>query len=180
MSRIGLKPVAIPANVKVAVTGRKVSVEGPLGKLEMEHRPEIEVRWDEQQKNVLISRKSDERLARSLHGLTRALINNMVKGVQTGYEKKLEIVGVGYLGSIKGDILALRLGFANEIKKKIPQGLQVTCPDQTHIVIKGCDKQLVGEFAAEVRSLRKPEPYKGKGVRYDGEHIKLKPGKAAT
>ena len=180
MSRIGAKPVPVPGNVKVVVAGRKVSVEGPLGKLEMEHRPEINVRWDDQAKVVLIGRKSDERLSRSLHGLTRALINNMVLGVVSGYEKRLEIVGVGYLGAIKGDILQLRLGYANEVQKKIPKGLQVTCPDQTHIVIKGCDKQLVGEFAAEVRSLRKPEPYKGKGVRYQGEHIKLKPGKAAT
>jgi large subunit ribosomal protein L6 len=104
----------------------------------------------------------------------------MVHGVVTGYEKRLEIVGVGYLGSLKGDTLSLRVGFANEVKKQVPKGLQVSCPDQTHIVIKGCDKQLVGEFAAELRSLRKPEPYKGKGVRYEGEHIKLKPGKAAT
>lgn len=180
MSRIGLKPIAVPNNVKVEVTGRKVSVEGPLGKLELEHRPEIEVRWDDAAKQLLVARRSDERMARSLHGLTRAMINNMVQGVVTGYEKRLEIVGVGYLGSLKGDILSLRLGYANEVHKKVPKGLQVTCPDQTHIVIKGCDKQLVGEFAAEVRSLRKPEPYKGKGVRYQGEHIKLKPGKAAT
>jgi large subunit ribosomal protein L6 len=180
MSRIGVKPVSVPGNVKVAVAGRKVQVEGPLGKLEMEHRPEVEVRWDDKARQLVVSRRSEERLARSLHGLTRALINNMVKGVLTGYEKRLEIVGVGYLGSIKGDTLSLRLGFANEVKKKVPTGLQVTCPDQTHIVVKGCDKQLVGEFAAEVRSLRKPEPYKGKGVRYDGEHVKLKPGKAAT
>lgn len=180
MSRIGLKPVPVPGNVKVGVEGRKVSVQGPLGKLEMEHRPEIEVKFDEQNKQLVVSRHSEERLARSLHGLTRALIGNMVTGVVTGYEKRLEIVGVGYLGSIKGDTLSLRLGYANEIKKKIPKELKVTCPDQTHIVIQGCDKQLVGEFAAEVRSLRKPEPYKGKGVRYVGEHIKLKPGKAAT
>lgn len=180
MSRIGLKPVPVPGNVKVAVAGRKVSVEGPLGKLEMEHRPEVDVRYDEGSKELVVSRKSEERLAKSLHGLTRALLGNMVVGVVSGYEKRLEIVGVGYLGSIKGDVLSLRLGFANEVKKKIPKELQVTCPDQTHIVIKGCDKQLVGEFAAEVRSLRKPEPYKGKGVRYVGEHIKLKPGKAAT
>lgn len=180
MSRIGLKPVPVPANVKVTLAGRKLSVEGPLGKLEMEYRPEVEVRFDEPGKQLVVSRKSEERLAKSLHGLTRALIDNMVRGVQTGYEKRLEIVGVGYLAALKGDTLQLRLGFANEIQKKIPKGLQVTCPDQTHVVIKGCDKQLVGEFAAEVRSLRKPEPYKGKGVRYVGEHIKLKPGKAAT
>jgi large subunit ribosomal protein L6 len=180
MSRIGLKPVVVPGNVKVAVAGQKVSVEGPLGKLEMEFRPELNVSFDPEQKQVMIGRQSDDRPVRALHGLTRALVNNMVEGVVKGYEKKLEIQGVGYLGSIKGDVLSLRVGYANEIKKKIPTGLQVTCPDQTHIVVKGCDKQLVGQFAAEVRSIRKPEPYKGKGVRYQGEHIKLKPGKAAT
>jgi large subunit ribosomal protein L6 len=103
----------------------------------------------------------------------------MVVGVTQGYEKRLHIVGVGYLASISGDILSLRVGFANEVKKKIPAGLSVTCPDQTHVVVQGCDKQLVGQFAAEVRSVRKPEPYKGKGVRYEGEHVKIKPGKAA-
>jgi large subunit ribosomal protein L6 len=180
MSRIGLKPVVVPANVNIAIDGRKLSVEGPLGKLELEHRPELEVSFDSASKQVVVGRKSDERQSRALHGLTRALINNMVDGVVKGYEKKLEIVGVGYLGSIKENVLSLRVGFANEIKKTIPKGLQVTCPDQTHIVIKGCDKQVVGQFAAEVRSIRKPEPYKGKGVRYAGEHIKLKPGKAAT
>lgn len=180
MSRIGLKPVPVPGNVKVAVAGRKVSVEGPLGKLELECRPELNVSLDAGAKHVTVGRQSDERSVRALHGLTRALIQNMVDGVVKGYEKKLEIQGVGYLGSIKGDVLSLRVGYANEVKKKIPKGLQVTCPDQTHIVVKGCDKQLVGQFAAEVRSIRKPEPYKGKGVRYDGEHIKLKPGKAAT
>ncbi len=180
MSRIGLKPVVIPANVNVAISGRKVSVEGPLGKLELEHRAELDVAFDAAAKQLVVARKSNERQSRALHGLTRALINNMVDGVVKGYEKKLEIVGVGYLGSIKADVLSLRVGYANEVKKKIPKGLQVTCPDQTHIVIKGCDKQMVGQFAAEVRSIRKPEPYKGKGVRYAGEHIKLKPGKAAT
>ena len=104
----------------------------------------------------------------------------MVVGVTQGYEKKLEVVGVGYLAAIQGDTLSLRVGFANEIQKKVPSGLNVTCPDQNHIVVQGCDKQLVGQFAAEVRAVRKPEPYKGKGVRYDGEHVKIKPGKAAT
>ena len=104
----------------------------------------------------------------------------MVTGVKDGFEKKLEIVGVGYLAAIKGDELQLRVGYANEIHKQIPAGLTVTCPDQNHVVVQGCDKQLVGQFAAEVRSARPPEPYKGKGVRYDGEYVKIKPGKAAT
>jgi large subunit ribosomal protein L6 len=123
---------------------------------------------------------NDERTSRALHGLTRAVINNMVIGVKDGYEKKLEVIGVGYLCAIKGKNLNLRVGYANELVKPIPEGLEVTCPDQTHIVVKGADKQLVGQFAAEVRSLRKPEPYKGKGVRYQGEVVKLKPGKSAT
>jgi large subunit ribosomal protein L6 len=123
---------------------------------------------------------SQERQARALHGLTRALINNMVLGVKNGFEKRLEIVGVGYLAAIQGNKLQLRVGYANEVQKEIPAGLKVTCPDQTHVVIRGCDKQQVGEFAAEVRGIRKPEPYKGKGIRYEGEHVKIKPGKAAT
>jgi large subunit ribosomal protein L6 len=101
-------------------------------------------------------------------------------GVSEGYLKQLEIVGVGYLAAVAGDTLQLRVGFANEVHKKIPAGVEVTCPDQTHVVIKGCDKQKVGQFAAEVRAVRKPEPYKGKGIRYQGEHVKIKPGKAAT
>lgn len=180
MSRIGKKPVEIPAGIQVAVNERVISVEGPQGKLQFEHRPEIIVEVDEENKQVVVTRKSDEREARSFHGLTRSLIQNMVIGVKDGYEKKLEIVGVGYLGQVSGDSLTLRVGFANEIQKKIPAGLDVSCPDQTHIVVKGCDKQQVGQFAAEVRAVRKPEPYKGKGIRYEGEHVKIKPGKAAV
>jgi len=180
MSRIGNKPVSVLDGVKVLLAGRMVSAEGPKGKLQMEHRPELEVRMEEDGKHLVVTRLSDVRTARAYHGLTRSLINNMVVGVKDGYEKRLEIVGVGYIGSIQGNELALRVGFANEIKKPIPPGLDVTCPDQTHIVVQGCDKQQVGQFAAEVRAVRKPEPYKGKGIRYQGEQIKLKPGKAAT
>jgi large subunit ribosomal protein L6 len=180
MSRIGNKPVPILDGVKVSVSGKTVSVEGPKGKLAWEPRREIQVKVDEAKKQVLVSRSDDERLSKALHGLSRSIINNMIIGVKQGYEKRLEIIGVGYLASLKGKSISLRVGLANELVKQIPIGLTVTCPDQTHIVIQGCDKQLVGQFAAEVRSLRKPEPYKGKGVRYQGEHIKLKPGKAAT
>lgn len=180
MSRIGKKPVPVPAGVKVAVQGRRVDVEGPKGKLSFEHRPEVEIKLDEGGQELVVSRRNDERLARALHGLTRSILQNMVVGVQNGYEKRLEIVGVGYLSAIQGKELQLRVGFANEIKKRIPDGLDVTCPDQTHIVIRGCDKQKVGQFAAEVRAVRKPEPYKGKGIRYQGEHVKIKPGKSAT
>lgn len=180
MSRIGKKPISVPDGAKVSVAGQAITIEGKLGKLQYTHRPEISVSVDEPNKRVVCARESDERSVRAYHGLTRALINNMLIGVTQGYEKKLEIQGVGYLGAIAGDILQLRVGFANEVHKKIPKGLSVTCPDQTHIVIKGTDKQQVGQFAAEVRAVRKPEPYKGKGIRYDGEQVRRKAGKTAT
>ncbi len=179
MSRLGKKPVAIPSGVKVSVAGRELSVEGKLGKLTYELRPEVEVNVDEDKKEVVCGRNGDDRADRAFHGLTRALVQNMVIGVSEGYEKKLEIHGVGYLGAISGDTLQLRVGFANEIHKKIPKELDVTCPDQTHVVVKGTDKQKVGQFAAEVRAVRKPEPYKGKGIRYEGEQVRRKAGKAA-
>lgn len=166
--------------VKVAVTGRKVAVEGPKGKLEWEHGAPISVTIDADARQVVVGRIDDERQSRAFHGLTRALVANMIFGVKNGYEKRLEIVGVGYQATLKGKTLSLRVGLANELVREIPAGLTVTCPDATHIVIQGCDKQLVGQFAAELRSLRKPEPYKGKGIRYQGEQIKLKPGKAAS
>ncbi|MEM6473583.1 MAG: 50S ribosomal protein L6 [Planctomycetota bacterium] len=178
MSRIGQKPVEIPNGVTVAVADRVISVEGAKGKLSFTHRPEVIVKVEDAQ--VTVARGGNDRTSRELHGLTRALVNNMVEGVTKGYEKKLEIVGVGYLASISGDTLQLRVGFANELHRKIPKDLSVTCPDQTHIVVQGCDKQRVTQFAAEVRALRKPEPYKGKGIRYQGEHVKIKPGKSAT
>jgi large subunit ribosomal protein L6 len=180
MSRIGKKPIPVPNGVKVNVAGRDVLVEGKLGKLKYTHRPEIGVNVDDDGKTVVCTRKSDDREIRAYHGLTRALINNMLIGVTQGYEKKLEIQGVGYLAAVQGKTLQLRVGFANEVHKTIPEGLNVTCPDQTHILIKGTDKQLVGEFAAEVRAVRKPEPYKGKGIRYDGEQVRRKAGKTAT
>jgi large subunit ribosomal protein L6 len=180
MSRIGKKPVPVLDGVKVAIDGRKIMVEGPKGKLQWEHRKEISVKLDDAKKNVVVERSDDERPARAYHGLTRAILNNMIFGVKNGYEKRLEIVGVGYQASIKGKAVNLRVGLANELVREIPAGLTVTCPDATHVVIQGCDKQQVGQFAAELRSLRKPEPYKGKGIRYQGEYVKIKPGKAAT
>lgn len=184
MSRIGKKPVLIPEGVKVGVNQREVTVEGKLGKLVWSHRPEVDVVVKEsgdgkEGSSVFVSRHDENRGSRALHGLTRSLIQNMVIGVSQGYEKRLEIHGVGYLGAIQGDTLQLRVGFANELQKKIPPGLEVTCPDQTHVVIKGSDKQKVGQFAAEVRALRKPEPYKGKGIRYEGEYVRQKAGKTA-
>lgn len=180
MSRIGKKIIKVPKGVKVAVNASKVTVEGPLGKLDYDFRNEVQIAVDGSSGEVNVARKQDDRFSRALHGLTRSLVQNMVIGVSAGYEKKLEIVGVGYLFAIQGTTLQVRCGFANEIQKPIPAGLKVTCPDQTHLVIKGIDKQLVGQFAAEVRSLRKPEPYKGKGIRYTGEVVRRKAGKAVT
>ncbi len=178
MSRLGKKPIAIPSGVKVNVADdRTITVEGKLGKLTYQHRPEVSIAVEDNE--LVVSRGGEDRADRAFHGLTRALLANMVVGVSQGYEKKLEIQGVGYLGAIAGDTLQLRVGFANEIHKKIPGDLQVTCPDQTHILIKGLDKQRVGQFAAEVRAVRKPEPYKGKGIRYEGEQVRRKAGKAA-
>ena len=180
MSRIGKQPITVPAGVKVAIDGQQVLIEGKLGKLSRQVRPEIDVAYDEEAKSIVVTRHDEDRQTRAYHGLTRSLLNNMVIGVTEGYEKKLEIVGVGYLASVQGNQLQLRVGYANEIHKDIPTGLEVICPDQTHVVVKGCDKQQVGQFAAEIRAARKPEPYKGKGIRYDGEYVKIKPGKAAT
>ena len=178
MSRIGKKPVAIAKGAKITLDGRTVNVEGPKGKLSWEHRPEVSVEIGEAE--VVVKRSADDRTSRELHGTTRSVISNMIEGVTNGYERRLAIVGVGYLANIAGDTLQLRVGFANELHRKIPADLKVECPSNTEIVVSGCDKQKVTQFAAEVRSLRKPEPYKGKGVRYKGEQVKIKPGKAAA
>ncbi len=178
MSRVGNQPVPVPPGVNVKVEGQKIAVEGPQGKLDFEFRPEVTVELNDQE--VIVKRRKDDRVSRAFHGTTRALINNMIVGVRDGYQKKLELQGVGYVCNVSGKTLSLRVGLANELKMEIPVGLDVTCPDNTHIEVKGCDKQLVGKFASEVRALRKPEPYKGKGIRYVGEHVKIKPGKAAS
>jgi large subunit ribosomal protein L6 len=178
MSRIGKKPVPVPAGVKVQIADRTVTVEGKLGKLDFEHRPEVSVVHDDKAGALVVSRKDDQRQSRALHGLTRALLVNMVAGVTQGYERRLEIQGVGYLAAVQGTTLQLRVGLANELQVPIPEGVKVSVPDQQHIVIQGIDKQKVGHFAASVRALRKPEPYKGKGIRYLGEAVRRKQGKA--
>lgn len=180
MSRIGKSPVPLPKGVKASMDGGVLRVEGPLGKLEQRIHPRITVGVDAAAGVVAVTRSGDDREARSLHGLTRALAANMVEGVTKGYEKKLEIVGVGYIAAVQKNVLQLRVGFANELQVPIPAGLTVICPDQTHVVIKGIDKHLVGQFAAEVRARRKPEPYKGKGIRYENEQVRRKAGKAVT
>jgi large subunit ribosomal protein L6 len=179
MSRIGRKPVPVPANVKVSVADSTISVEGPKGKLSFTYRNEIEVRYDESGKQLLVTRGDDERQSRSLHGLTRSLVANMVQGVTEGYTKKLEIVGVGYQAQLKkANTVALQVGYANQIVLEAPAGVSVVVPDPTHITITGPDKQAVGQFAAVVRKVRPPEPYKGKGIRYEGEAVRRKAGKA--
>ena len=177
MSRLGKKPVAVPDKVKIQIADHHVTVEGPLGKLEWDVPASINVALDEKGTSVVVSRTGDQRQAKALHGLSRALIQNMIVGVTQGYERKLEVVGVGYIAAIQAGVLQLRVGLANELQKPIPPELKVTCPDQQHVLVKGIDKQKVFQFAAEVRALRKQEPYKGKGIRYEGEAVRRKQGK---
>jgi large subunit ribosomal protein L6 len=176
MSRIGKAPVVIPAGVKVSIANRLIKVDGPKGKLEFAHHPNMAVKVDGQQ--VTVERPGDDRLNRSLHGLTRALINNMVTGVSKGYEKKLKIEGVGYQAAVKGKGVELTVGFANRITHTPPDGITVAVPDPTTILVTGADKQKVGQFAAEIRASKKPEPYKGKGIRYENEVVRRKEGKS--
>ena len=180
MSRIGKQPVVIPAGVKVRLEGGKVFVEGKLGKLELAWHPAMKVTVDDKAKAIKVERPDNERLNRALHGLTRSLINNMIEGVTKGYEKRLKIEGVGYQAAKKGKDVVLTVGYANPIVHSPPDGVTVDLPDATTIVIKGADKQKVGQFAAEVRASRKPEPYKGKGIRYENETVRRKEGKSFT
>ncbi len=179
MSRIGRKPVPVPSNVKVSIVDARIDVEGPKGKLTYQHRPEIEVTYDVAAKEVVVARRDDERQSRALHGLTRSLVANMVEGVANGYVRKLEIVGVGYQAQIKKpNTVALQVGYANQVVLEAPPGVTVVVPDATHITISGADKQAVGQFAAVIRKVRPPEPYKGKGIRYEGEAVRRKAGKS--
>ena len=177
MSRIGLKPVDIPTGVEVKIENNSVTAKGPKGELSQEFREEIIIeRVDDQ---ILVKRPSDEPFYKALHGLTRSLINNMVIGVSKGFEKKLEIVGVGYKAQIKGKSLEVLAGFSHPVVVKAVEGIEFDVPIPTKIVVRGADKQKVGEVAANIRSIRKPEPYKGKGIKYEGEHVRRKVGKTA-
>lgn len=178
MSRIGKQPVPLPAGVAAKVEGGVLSVKGTQGELKLKFHTAIAVKVDEQAKQIIVSRSDDERQNRALHGLTRSLVNNMVEGVVKPFEKKLEIIGVGYQASIGGKTLNLQVGFANVVKLPIPAGVKCTLPDNTHIHLAGPDKQAVGQFAAVIRKVRPPEPYKGKGIRYEGEYVRRKAGKA--
>jgi large subunit ribosomal protein L6 len=177
MSRIGKKPVPV-GKAKVTVGDHHVHVEGPKGKLDLDVHPLITVKLDDQKKELLVTRPDDEKQTKALHGLTRALLANMVEGVVNGYKRSLEIQGVGYKAEMKGKSLALSVGNANQIVVPVPSNVTVQLEGATKIHVTGADKQAVGEFAARVRKVRKPEPYKGKGIRYEGEQVKIKPGKA--
>jgi large subunit ribosomal protein L6 len=176
MSRIGKQPVPVPAGVTVTIDGSDVSAKGSAGALSLTVHKNMQVSMEGNE--IHVRRPDDKRENRALHGLTRSLINNMVNGVATPYEKRLEIVGVGYNARIDGNKLTLQVGFANKIELPIPEGVTCTLPDATHVVVTSPDKQAVGQFAAEIRLVRPPEPYKGKGIRYQNEHIRRKAGKA--
>ncbi|RLS59100.1 MAG: 50S ribosomal protein L6 [Planctomycetota bacterium] len=178
MSRIGKKPVTVPENVTVSVDNGTLKVKGPKGELTLNWNPAMTVEFNADSRQIVVGRPNDLRQNRALHGLTRALINNMVTGVQTPFEKKLEIIGVGYQATMAGKTLSLQVGFANIIKLPIPAGLTVTLTTPTLIVVQGIDRAVVGQFAANVRRVRPPEPYKGKGIRYSGEQVRRKAGKA--
>lgn len=176
MSRIGNAPILIPANVTVEVNGQEVSVKGLLGELKIEYLPKIKVEVANNQ--VIVKRKNEDKFSKSLHGLTRSLINNMIIGVEKGWEKKLELVGVGYRAQIIGDKLSLAVGYSHPVEVVMPEGIKFAITDTTKIAISGIDKIKVGQTAAKIRDVRPPEPYKGKGIRYEGEYIRRKAGKA--
>jgi len=177
MSRIGKMPITIPAGVEVKLDGSTVTVKGPKGELKQTFSPEIgvEVKGTE----ILVTRPDDEKEHRALHGLTRTLISNMVVGVTEGYKKTLEVNGVGYRAQKQGNNLVLNLGFSHQVIVPEIDGISIEVPSANSIVISGADKQMVGQFAADIRKKRPPEPYKGKGIKYEGEHIRRKEGKAA-
>ena len=178
MSRIGNQPIAIPNGVDITLDGHTLTVKGPKGTLshKLPQSMQVEVTADE----VKVTRPSDDKEHKSLHGLTRSLINNMVIGVTKGYSKTLEIVGVGYRAAMKGKNLNLTLGFSHPVIMEPPAGIEFETPEPTKIIVKGADKEVVGQVAAEIRDWRKPEPYKGKGVRYEGDHVRRKAGKTGA
>ena len=177
MSRIGKQPIPVPSGVEVKIDGSTVTVTGPKGTLTQTFQPAMAIALEDGM--LTVSRPNDERANRSLHGLTRTLLSNMVVGVSDGFHKNLEIVGVGYRAELKGSDIQLALGFSHTVLVKAPEGITFEVPAPTKITVRGIDKQRVGQVAAEIRSWRKPEPYKGKGVRYEGEHVRRKLGKTA-
>ncbi|MBE7446300.1 MAG: 50S ribosomal protein L6 [Planctomycetia bacterium] len=183
MSRIGKQPVKIPKDVKITINSNAVNVEGPKGKLNKVFHPDITVEFDQQDNNVFVKRCSDEKHHKALHGLTRALIANMVMGVTKGYSKNLEIVGLGYNAKVQGNELILSLGYTHPAKLEIPKGIKIDVTNPTNpgrLTVSGPDKQMVGQFSAVIRGKKPPEPYKGMGIKYEGEIIRRKAGKSAT
>ncbi len=180
MSRIGKMPIPIFDGVKVELDGDTIKVEGPKGSLSRRiNTGLVEVEIDREKKEIRVKRKDDSRRARAFHGLTRALIFNMVKGVKEGFTKRLEIVGVGYRAELQGNVLNLSLGYSHPVKYPLPEGVKATVERPTSILLESADKELLGQVAAEIRGFKKPEPYKGKGIMYAGERIRRKAGKAA-
>lgn len=177
MSRIGKMPIAIPSGVDVAIDGHTVTVKGSKGELTRTFQDIMSIKVEDGQ--VIVERPDDSREAKSLHGLTRTLIHNMIQGVSEGYAKKLELVGVGYRASLKGSDLELQLGYSHPVVVPAPENISFEVPSQTEIIVKGISKEQVGQVAANIRAWRKPEPYKGKGIRYEGEYVRRKLGKAA-
>lgn len=180
MSRLGKQPVQVPAGVNVALSGRRITISKGEKSLEMEHRPEVNVAWSPQDKAITVSvpeGRENDRQTRAYWGMTRSILANMVEGVDKGYQKQLEVVGVGYNATVAGNKLQLKVGYANTVAVAIPPGVDVSVERQL-ITVKGADKQKVGQFAAQVRSQRKPEPYNGKGIKYSNEVIRRKQGKA--
>ncbi|MCD4666118.1 MAG: 50S ribosomal protein L6 [Bacteroidales bacterium] len=180
MSRVGKLPITVPDGVDIKIEKSEITVTKDGKSLFQEIHPAITMEYDVAQKQITIKRGTDNRFHRSLHGLYRTLINNMVVGVTDGYQKKLEIVGVGYRAELKGKNLFLSLGYSHPILFKVPDGIDISTPKLTNIVVNGIDKQLVGQVAAKIRSFRPPEPYKGKGIKYEGEYIRRKAGKTAA
>jgi large subunit ribosomal protein L6 len=176
MSRIGKKPIAVPAGVDVKIDANTVTVKGPKGTLTGTFNPNMAIALENGE--VTVSRPNDDKENRALHGLTRTLIANMIEGVNNGYKKELEIVGIGYRASMQGKAVQLHVGYSHEVVMTPPEGITIEVPSPTQIVISGYDKQLVGQFASEVRGVRPPEPYKGKGIKYANEVIRRKEGKA--
>jgi len=176
MSRIGKKPIEVPEGVKAEIRGNEIEIRGPKGTLSWAVHPRVTVGVEKGR--VLVSRKGEEKLDRALHGTTRAVLATFVQGVSKGYEKRLEIVGVGYQAKVQGRTLSLNVGFSHLVELPIPEKVTVTCPDPTHIILQSCDKQGLGHFAAVIRGIKPPEPYKGKGIRYFGELVKRKAGKS--
>jgi large subunit ribosomal protein L6 len=177
MSRVGRKPIEIPDGVKITQDNSKITVEGPKGTLARDIPKEVELSIDKD--TIVVNRLSEEKRGRSLHGLIRTLVSNMVTGVSKGFEKSLEIVGVGYRGELDGAVLRLLVGYSNPVEYKIPEGISIKVDRQVNLTVAGIDKELVGKVAAEIRNVKKPEPYKGKGIRYAGEKVRRKVGKSA-